>query len=73
MNSMRPSLLDLGPASGAFYIESSIPAGLTIGEYRRSRPRRSRRQRLRELAGLGAGGGARAVSGTSADRQRPLL
>jgi hypothetical protein len=27
-------------ASDAFYIESSLPAGATITEYRRSRPRR---------------------------------
>jgi hypothetical protein len=52
MNSSRPSLVDLAPANGAFYIESSIPAGLTMGEYRRSRPRRGRRQLLRALAGF---------------------
>jgi len=55
MNSMHPSLLDLTPASGAFYIDSSIPAGLTISEYRRSRPRRPRRQRLAELGSFVAG------------------
>jgi hypothetical protein len=52
MNSSRPSLVDLAPANGAFYIESSIPAGVTMGEYRRSRPRRGRRQLLRALAGF---------------------
>jgi hypothetical protein len=55
MNPMQPSLLDLAPATGAFYIDSSIPAGLTIGEYRRSRARRARRQRLRDLGGFVAG------------------
>jgi hypothetical protein len=35
-----------------FYIETSIPAGVTIDEYRRSRPRRpSRWQWLKKLAG----------------------
>jgi hypothetical protein len=34
------------------YMETSIPAGLTIGDYRRSRPRRpSRWERLKRLAG----------------------
>jgi hypothetical protein len=34
------------------YMESSIPAGITLAEYARSRPRRaSRWQRLKELAG----------------------
>lgn len=55
MNSMRPSLLDLAPVNGAFYIDSSIPAGVTISEYRRSRPRRLRRQRLAELGSFVAG------------------
>jgi hypothetical protein len=36
----------------SFYIETSIPAGVTIAEYRRSRPRRaSRWERLKQLAG----------------------
>jgi hypothetical protein len=35
----------------AFYVESSLPPGMTIGEYRRSRPRRPTRwQRLKALA-----------------------
>jgi hypothetical protein len=34
-----------------FYIETSIPASLTIAEYRRSRPKRSRWERLKQLAG----------------------
>ena len=29
-----------GPSASILYIESSLPAGLTIDEYRRSRPRR---------------------------------
>lgn len=34
------------------YIETTVAAGLTIGEYRRSRPRRPRRwERFKELAG----------------------
>lgn len=34
------------------YIESTIPAGQTVSEYRRSRPRRpSRWERLKRLAG----------------------
>ncbi len=34
------------------YMETSIPPGLTLSEYARSRPRRpSRWQRLKELAG----------------------
>jgi hypothetical protein len=35
-----------------FYVETDIPAGITLNEYRRNRPRRvSRWQRLRDLAG----------------------
>jgi hypothetical protein len=35
-----------------FYVESSLPPGVTIGEYRRSRPRRPTRwDRLKQLAG----------------------
>jgi hypothetical protein len=35
-----------------FYVESSLPPGMTIGEYRRSRPRRPTRwERLKQLAG----------------------
>jgi hypothetical protein len=39
----------------AFYIESSIPPGVTVDEYRRGRSRRaSRWARLKRLAGGGA-------------------
>ena len=35
-----------------FYIETTIPAGVTAGAYRRSRPRRTTRwERLKQLAG----------------------
>ena len=35
-----------------FYVESSLPPGMTIGEYRRSRPGRPTRfERLKRLAG----------------------
>ncbi len=38
-----------------FYIESSLPAGMTISEYRRSRPRPPGRwARLKRLAGATA-------------------
>jgi hypothetical protein len=33
------------------YMETTIPAGMTIGDYRRSRPRPTRWQRLKQLAG----------------------
>jgi hypothetical protein len=33
------------------YIETSIPAGITIDQYRRSRRRASRWERLKRLAG----------------------
>ena len=40
------------PNSQVLYMETSIRPGLTINEYRRSRPRRpSRWQRLKALAG----------------------
>jgi hypothetical protein len=56
MNSTSLSIA-MAPADGAFYIESSVLPGLTLGEYRRSRSRRPGRwQRMRELAGLGGGG-----------------
>jgi hypothetical protein len=38
------------PNSQVLYIETSIRPGLTIGEYRRTRPRPTRWQRLRQLA-----------------------
>ena len=45
------------------YMESSIPPGLTLAEYARSRPSRpSRWQRLKELAGnVGVAAQARAA------------
>jgi hypothetical protein len=43
------------PEAGVFYIESSLPPGLTLDEYRRARPRRATRWgRLKRLAGAGA-------------------
>ena len=40
------------PNNQVLYIESSIRPGLTIAEYRRSRPRRPTRwERLKQLAG----------------------
>jgi hypothetical protein len=49
--------MNSNPNSQVLYVESSIRPGLTIGEYRRSRPRRpSRWERLRQL-----GGGAQAA------------
>jgi hypothetical protein len=53
MTSTSPSLL--APAPEVFYLESSIPPGLTMDEYRRGRPRRATRWgRLKRLAGGGA-------------------
>jgi hypothetical protein len=44
--------MNANPNSQVLYIESSIRPGLTIGEYRRSRPRRPTRwERLKQLAG----------------------
>jgi hypothetical protein len=44
--------MNANPNNQVLYIESSIRPGLTIGEYRRSRPRRaSRWERLKQLAG----------------------
>ena len=49
--------MNSNPNSQVLYIESSIRPGLTIGEYRRSRPRRPTRwERLKQL-----GGGAQAA------------
>ena len=51
----KPNILLTSPVA---YIESSIRPGLTIDEYRRSRPRRpSRWERLKHL-----GGGAQAAT-----------
>ena len=42
----------LEPSDEVFYIESSLPARMTVGEYRRSRPSRPTRwQRVRQLVG----------------------
>lgn len=50
--------MNANPNSQVLYIESSIRPGLTIGEYRRSRPRRPTRwERLKQL-----GGGAQAAT-----------
>ncbi len=55
MKSISPSLLVAAPEDGAFYVESSLPPGLTLNEYRRGRPRRATRWgRLKRLAGSGA-------------------
>jgi hypothetical protein len=44
--------MNSNPNNQVLYIESSIRPGLTIGEYRRSRPRRPTRwERLRQLGG----------------------
>ena len=44
--------MNANPNSQVLYIETSIRPGLTIGEYRRSRPlRASRWERLKQLAG----------------------
>ena len=44
--------MNANPNNQVLYIESSISPGLTIGEYRRSRPRRATRwERLKQLAG----------------------
>jgi hypothetical protein len=45
MHSTRPSMIT---ADRDFYIESSLPPGVTLGQYRRSRARRPvRRSRAR--------------------------
>jgi hypothetical protein len=43
MNSTRPSLLVQAPEDRLFYVESSIPPGLTLDGYRRARTRPARR------------------------------
>jgi hypothetical protein len=44
--------MNSNPNSQVLYIESSIRPGMTLGEYRRSRPRRPNRwERLKQLAG----------------------
>jgi hypothetical protein len=55
MHSTAPSPLAPVLDSRVFYIESSVPAGLTLDEYRRGRSRRGTRWgRLKRLAGAGA-------------------
>jgi hypothetical protein len=50
-NTHQPSLL-LQPSDEVFYLESSLPVGMTVSEYRRSRPRRPTGwKRLKRLAG----------------------
>jgi hypothetical protein len=42
----------MNPAPQITYLESTIPPGMTIAQYRRNRPRRlGRWERLKELAG----------------------
>jgi hypothetical protein len=44
--------LNATPNSQVFYIETSIRPGLTVDQYRRTRPRRPNRwERLKQLAG----------------------
>jgi hypothetical protein len=44
--------MNANPNNQVLYIESSISPGITIDEYKRSRPRRpSRWDRLKQLAG----------------------
>jgi hypothetical protein len=44
--------MNSNPSNQVFYIETSIRPGLTLGEYRRQRPRRQNRwERLKQLAG----------------------
>jgi hypothetical protein len=55
MKSISPSFLVAAPEERVFYVESSLPLGLTLDEYRRGRPRRATRWgRLKRLAGSGA-------------------
>jgi hypothetical protein len=52
MNSTAPSPLHPALADRAFYVESSIPPGVTVDEYRRGRGARlTRWGRLKRLAG----------------------
>jgi hypothetical protein len=54
MQSIAPSPLVPALDSRVFYVETSVPAGLTLNEYRRGRPRRAPRWgRLKRLAGGG--------------------
>jgi hypothetical protein len=54
MNSTRPSHLALALEDRVFYVESSVPPGLTLDAYRRRRARPSTRWGLlKRLAGSG--------------------
>jgi hypothetical protein len=56
MKSNSSPILVAAPEDHVFYVESSLPPGLTLSEYRRGRQRRtSRWGRLKRLAGSGAG------------------
>jgi hypothetical protein len=55
MKPISHSLLAAAPDDRVFYVESSLPPGLSLAEYRRGRSRRTTRWgRLRRLAGAGA-------------------
>jgi hypothetical protein len=55
MTSTRPSTLAPAPEEHVFYVECSLPPGVTLSEYRRDRARRPTRwARLKRLAGGGA-------------------
>jgi hypothetical protein len=55
MKSISPSLPVPAPEDRVFYVQSSLPPGVTLDEYRRGRPRRlTRWGRLKRLAGSGA-------------------
>jgi hypothetical protein len=56
MNSTASSLLSPALEDRAFYLESSVPPGVTVDQYRRGRSRRplTRWGRLKRLAGGGA-------------------
>jgi hypothetical protein len=55
MKSISHSLLAPAPEDRVFYVDSSLPPGVTMDEYRRGRARRlTRWGRLKRLAGNGA-------------------
>jgi hypothetical protein len=55
MRSSSQPNLGLQQADEVVYLESSLPPGMTIVEYKRCRPRRPRRwERLKRLAGAAA-------------------
>jgi hypothetical protein len=56
MKPISPSLLVAAPDDRVFYVESSLPPGLSLAEYRRGRSRRT--TRWGRLKRLGGGGGA---------------